>query len=433
MAPSATLTAALEAARESYAKRNPNSLAAFNKATVFLPGGGTRTTLITLPFPLFIESGSGATVTDVDGHTYKDFLSDFTSGIYGKSNEVLKNAITTAISSGLQFGAHTTNEARLADHLTSRFPSMDLVRFANSGTEANLLAITTSLKHTKRKKVVVFSGGYHGSLLAHFHSGEPAGNDVPGALRVPFDFIIAPYNDIEGTKALINPVAKDVGVIIVEPMLGAGGCIPGDPEFLQGLRDYTKEIGAVLIFDEVQTSRLAPGGRQSLLGITPDMTTVGKFFGGGFAFGAFGGKKEIMSIFDVRRPDHVNHGGTFNNSPLTMVAGSTAIEQILTAERLADLNDRGDRLREKLNSALGGAGAPFVVTGLGSINQINCHLPKEDQLTALELVYFGLLERGFWIAQRGTLALNFEITDKDVDEFVEAVVESTAAVVKATS
>ncbi|WOO82424.1 Beta-phenylalanine transaminase [Vanrija pseudolonga] len=433
MAPSPTLTAALDAAREAYAKRNPNSLVAFNKATVSLPGGGTRTTLITLPFPLFIESGSGATVTDVDGHTYRDFLSDFTSGIYGKSNDILRGAITKALASGLQFGAHTTHEARLADHLTSRFPSMDLVRFANSGTEANLLAITTALKHTKRKKVVVFSGGYHGSLLAHFHTGEPGGNDVPGALRVPFDFIIAPYNDIEGTKALLSPVAKDVGVVIVEPMLGAGGCIPADPAFLQGLRDYTKEIDSVLIFDEVQTSRLATGGRQSLLGITPDMTTVGKFFGGGFAFGAFGGKAEIMSIFDVRRPDHVNHGGTFNNSPLTMIAGSTAIEQILTPERLEDLNERGDRLREKLNSAFGGAGAPFVVTGLGSINQINCHLPKDDQLPALELVYFGMLERGFWMAQRGTLALNFEITDKDVDEFVEAIVESSAAVVKASA
>lgn len=113
-------------------------------------------------------------------------LSDFTSGIYGKSNDILRGAITKALANGLQFGAHTTHEARLADHLTSRFPSMDFVRFANSGTEANLLAITTALKHTKRKKVVVFSGGYHGSLLAHFHTGEPGGNDVPGALRVPF-------------------------------------------------------------------------------------------------------------------------------------------------------------------------------------------------------------------------------------------------------
>lgn len=139
----------------------------------------------------------------------------------------------------------------------------------------------------------------------------------------------------------------------------------------------------------------------------------------------------LTPSFDVRRPDHVNHGGTFNNSPLTMIAGSTAIEQILTPERLEDLNERGDRLREKLNSAFGGAGAPFVVTGLGSINQINCHLPKDDQLPALELVYFGMLERGFWMAQRGTLALNFEITDKEVDEFVEAIVESSAAVVKA--
>lgn len=171
---------------------------------------------------------------------------------------------------------------------------MDLVRFTNSGTEANLLAITTALKYTKRSKVVVFDGAYHGSLLCHFHTGDKGMPE--GVVRAPFDFVIAPYNDTEGAKAVIEPVKADVGVILVEPMLGAGGCIPGDPDFLRALRDYATEIGAVLVFDEVQTSRMSVGGRQAILGITPDMTTLGKYFGGGFAFGAFGGKREIMDM-----------------------------------------------------------------------------------------------------------------------------------------
>lgn len=301
------------------------------------------------------------------------------------------------------------------------------MRFANSGTEANLLAITTALKYTRRKKVVVFDGAYHGSLLCHFHAGQPV--DPPTALRPPFDFVIAPYNDAAGTEALINPVKSEVGVILVEPMLGAGGNIPADPPFLVHLRTLATRIGAVLIFDEVQTARLSPGGRQSLLGITPDMTTLGKFFGGGFAFGAFGGKAEIMDMFDVRRPGAVSHGGTFNNSPLTMVAGATALEEVVTPRALAMLNVLGDVMRDELNEALAGAGAPFNVTGLGSLNQIHCTLPtKEERNDAHDLLFFGLLERGFWIAQRGTVALNLETTATDVQEFVSAAVEAATLV-----
>jgi len=179
-----TLQAALEEARKAYAARNPNSLSAYEQAVQALPGGGTRTTLACDPFPLYIASGQGGTLTDVDGHVYKDFLSDYTSGIYGKTHPHIHAAISEALARGLQFGGHTLAEAKLASGLVARFPSLELVRFANSGTEANLLAITTAFKHTKRKKIVVFEGAYHGSLLCHFHAGEP--EDVPGVLRPPF-------------------------------------------------------------------------------------------------------------------------------------------------------------------------------------------------------------------------------------------------------
>jgi glutamate-1-semialdehyde 2,1-aminomutase len=178
------LTSALEKAQAAYAARNPNSLAAYEKAVAVLPGGGTRTTLACDPFPLYIAEGSEGTLTDVDGHVYMDFLSDYTSGIYGKTHPYIHSAVSAALAKGIQFGAHTPHEAKLAAGLVQRFPSLELVRFANSGTEANLLAITTALKYTQRKKVVVFDGAYHGSLLCHFHAGEP--EDVPGVLRPPF-------------------------------------------------------------------------------------------------------------------------------------------------------------------------------------------------------------------------------------------------------
>ncbi|BEJ17902.1 hypothetical protein CspHIS471_0701700 [Cutaneotrichosporon sp. HIS471] len=425
------LASALKTARAAYLERNPKSYAAYTKATESLPGGGTRTTLVVDPFPLMIASGRGSTITDLDGHTYKDFLSDYTSGIYGKSNPVLLDAIRSALDQGLQFGAHTEHEGRFAAGLVSRFPSMDLVRFANSGTEANMLALTAALKHTSRSKVVVFDGAYHGSLLCHFYTGDKGTPE--GVVRAPFDFVIAPYNDISGTKALLDPIKGDIGAIIVEPMLGAGGCIPAEPEFLRELRGYATEIGAVLIFDEVQTSRLSPGGRQALLGITPDMTTIGKFFGGGFAFGAFGGKREIMEMFDIRKPGAISHGGTFNNSPLTMVAGATALEHLLTPEALERLNNLGDDMRDALNGDLKASGAPFHVKGLGSINQLYCRLPEQDRDAAMELLFFTLLEKGYWVAQRGTLALNFENSPEEVDEFVSAVVDAAGIVAAVTT
>ncbi|EAL20040.1 hypothetical protein CNBF3660 [Cryptococcus deneoformans B-3501A] len=421
-----SLPQALKRAQQTYANRNRKSYEAHQAASRHLPGGSTRSSIFIHPFPLCIQKGQGVKITDLDGHEYVDFVSDFTSGIYGKSHPVLIDAIKEALDNGLQLGAHTLAETTLASHFTSRFPSIELVRFANSGTEANILAISTAVKHTGRKKVLVFEGGYHGSVMSHFHMKGGDGDD----LKVPFDFVVCSYNDPKGADALISQHPSEIGAILVEPMLGAGGCIPGDPAFLQFLREKASSIGAVLIFDEVQTARLSTGGRQKILGITPDLTTVGKFFGGGFAFGAFGGKKEIMEKFDARKGGAISHGGTFNNSPLTMVAGATAMEKILTEDALKNLNKLGDWMREEINRMFTSDGSPFLMTGLGSINQFHCTL-SSNQNQVLDLLFFYLLERGFWIAQRGLVSLSFAMTKEDVQRFIEAAVEATQKV-KAT-
>ncbi|WWD21195.1 hypothetical protein CI109_105679 [Kwoniella shandongensis] len=420
---------ALDTAQSSYATRNPSSAKAYERATDHLPGGGTRSSIFIHPFPLFIEKGEGCELTDLDGHVYKDFVSDFTSGIYGKSNPLIREAIVTALDNGLQLGAHSTSEAHLASLLCARFPSLDLVRFANSGTEANILAITTSLRYTKRKNVVVFEDGYHGSVLSHFELGG-ANDGGEHDMKVPFDYLVCPYNNILETERLIKQHAAEIGAILVEPMLGAGGCIPGDVDFLRYLRRIATEIDAVLIFDEVQTARLSTGGRQKLLDIIPDMTTLGKFFGGGFAFGAFGGKGDIMQMFDARSPHAVSHGGTFNNSPLTMAAGAVAAEKILTEEALAELNALGDWLRDSVNEAFNSKSLPFKMTGLGSLNQIHCTLPSKLASAGLTLLFYKLLEKGYWIAQRGLISLSFAISREDVEGFVEAVIASAQEVAK---
>ena len=269
--------------------------------------------------------GDGARLWDADGHEYVDFLSEFTAGLFGHSHPAIRRALDAALDGGWNMGAHGPAEARFAQAICDRFPSIDLVRFTNSGTEANLMAVAAACAITGRGKVMVFKGGYHGGLFYFRGKGS--------AVNAPYDFLVAPYNDISGTRALVAPHAEDLAAILIEPMLGGSGCIPATSEFLADLRRLATDAGAILIFDEVMTSRLAPGGLQQTHGILPDMTTLGKYVGGGMSFGAFGGKAELMQWFDPRRKDGFQHAGTFNNNVLTMNAGYVGLTEIYTPER----------------------------------------------------------------------------------------------------
>jgi glutamate-1-semialdehyde 2,1-aminomutase len=406
------LRAAASAASEDYAKRNARSREIAGEAARYLPGGNTRTTLWYDPFPLCMVRGAGSRITDADGHEYVDFLGDFTAGIYGHSFGVVQDAINAALTDGLNLSSHNRWEGRLAALICARFASMQLVRFTNSGTEANLMALAAAKQATGRQKIMVFENAYHGSVLS-FLPGSPA-------MRVPHEFILARYNDVAGSLALIEGHRATLAAILVEPMLGAAGCIPGTPEFLQALRRAASDVGAVLIFDEIQTARLAVGGRQELLGIEPDLTTIGKFFGGGLAFGCFGGRREIMELFDPRRPDALAHPGTFNNNTLAMAAGTAAVSNLLTAEALERLNQRGDRLRESIQALFRSAAAPFTVTGLGSLLNIHATGPGECVADLRRLLFFELVAAGCYLAARGLIALSFPITDQDTSQLLLA-------------
>ena len=218
---------------------------------------------------------------------------------------------------------------------------MELVRFTNSGTEANLMALALALHHTGRREILAFKGGYHGGVLA-FGSGEPS------PVTVPHAWVLGDYDAVEATRALIRE--HELAAILVEPMLGSGGCIPasrGVPARCCARR--RRAAGALLIFDEIMTSRLGPrDGR--VRGVVPDLMTVGKYLAGGMSFGAFGGRRELMAAYDPTRPGALFHAGTFNNNVLSMsagIAGPHAACSPTTA--LADLNARGDRLRAELN------------------------------------------------------------------------------------
>jgi glutamate-1-semialdehyde 2,1-aminomutase len=424
--PNADVASALREAEELYVAANPNSAAQHRAALAALPGGNTRTAIFYTPFPLFMARGEAQALWDLDGHRYVDYLGEFTAGIYGHSHPVIRAALDEALDGGINFGAQGALEARFAEAIVARFPSIELVRFTNSGTEANLMALVTARAITGRPKVLVFEGAYHGGVF--YFRGKPA------AINAPFEFVIAPYNDTEATLALIDRHATDLAAIILEPMLGSGGCIPAERGFLEAVRAAATRIGALLVFDEVMTSRLAPGGLQQATGVLPDLTTLGKYIGGGMSFGAFGGRADIMARYDPRRADAFPHAGTFNNNVLTMTAGLAGLTRIYTAEAAASLNARGERLRARLNAATRDRGLAMQFTGLGSMLQVHMRagaLRSAADVAAgdaalRDLFFFDLLARGCWIAKRGMAALSLAITDEDCDALVAAVEDFAA-------
>lgn len=407
----------VEQARRDYADRRPGSRAWHERARGVFPGGNTRTVLAFDPFPFRVEHASGSRLTDVDGHQYLDLLGNYTAGILGHSPEPVLAAARGALEAGWALGGVHRNEVLLAERLVARFDSIDTIRFTNSGTEANLMALAVATHHTKRRRVVVFENGYHGGVLTF------GGGDNP--INVPHDWLILPYNDIDAVTAAI--AEHDIAAVLVEPMQGSGGCIPASIEFLQALRAGCDDNGALLIFDEVMTSRFSTGGAQQLWGVRPDLTTLGKYLAGGLTFGAFGGRRDVMNHFDQTAGGELGHAGTFNNNVASMAAGVAAMD-LLTATALDANHQRGERLRVGLNDAFAASGVGMCATGVGSLLNIHAMPGPVHHASDLfgaderlkELFFFAMLEAGIYVARRGFVALSLEITDADVDRFLDA-------------
>ncbi len=418
-----TLDEAIQNARARYLSANPASMAAHKDAERYLPGGNTRAVLHYEPFPLTMIAGQGAELVDLDGHRYVDFVGEFSAGLFGHSNETIKLAIHDALDKGIVLGAPNSYERELAGILCERFPTIQQIRFCNSGTEANILALSTARAVTGRRKLLVFNGAYHGSVLKF-----PTGNST---FNVPFDFLIAEYNDIEGTAEVIRQARDELAAVLVEPVLGAGGNIPGDKQFLEMLKCSTREVGALLIFDEVKTGRLGPRGVQGLVDIQPDMTTLGKFIGGGLPLGAFGGKAEIMARFNPKLQGFLSHAGTFNNNVCSMAAGCAAVGQVFTPERAAEFLRRSEAYRSSLNEMLSRKMVPMCCSGLGSLMTV--HFSKQPIQKPVEksavsrslntLLHVELLLHGVLICSRGDLYLSLPMTDEQLSKAYVALEE----------
>nr|BFE55574.1 glutamate-1-semialdehyde 2,1-aminomutase [Dactylosporangium thailandense] len=415
----AELRELLTLAEQRYVASNPRSERRFRDAGTVLPGGNTRTSIYYSPFPVTFVAGEGQFLTDLDGHRYVDLLGEYSAGLYGHSDPRVLTAVRRALDEGLSYGGPNNYEVELARIITERFSSVELLRFTNSGTEANLFAIGTARAVTGRSKVLVFESGYHGGVLS-FRGEAP--------LNAPYPYVVCDFNDVPGTLAAIRQHRDDLAAVILEPMLGGGGAVPATAEFVRSIREATTRHGVVLIFDEVMTSRLAPGGLQQRLGVVPDLTTFGKYLGAGFSFGAFGGDRRLMERFDPSVPGNLSHAGTFNNNTVTMAAGLVGLRDVFTPEVVGELNARGDRLRDRLNSVFAEFGVAVQATGVGSI--LGLHFQRSPIASGRHidpapdkraLLHIELMLRGFYIARRGYLALALSVTDADLASFVNAV------------
>lgn len=417
-------TTPLDHARQAFADQHPQSRLQHAAARAVLPGGHTRTVLTHLPFPLTFVAGDGALLTDADGRQYIDLLGDYTAGLLGHSERRVLDAVAAALSVLASAGGVHRHEVGLAELMCTRF-GLDRVRFTNSGTEANLMAITTAMMFTGRKRIMVFHGGYHGGVL-YFASGAAPWN-------APYDFVIAPYNDLDGTVGLIEENAAQLAAVVVEPMLGSGGCLPSTPGFLAGTFAAARRAGAVCIADEVMTSRHGPSGLAALLGATADITTYGKYIGGGFSFGAFGGSAELLDQFDSERPDTggrraISHAGTFNNNIATMAAGEVVLGEVFTADAAVAHTARGEEFRGHVAAVLARHDLPVSVTGYGSMMSLHAcpvapvtpHQAAARDEVLQELLFLGLYQRGVYTAARGMINLSLAVTDDQLSTALDA-------------
>jgi glutamate-1-semialdehyde 2,1-aminomutase len=316
------------------------------------------------------------------------------------------------------------------------------MRFANSGTEAVLNAIRAARAFTGRPKILKMEGGYHGTYDAAEVSVDPGSQppdwpqgrpDGPGlSPGLTSEVLVAPFNDLLRTREIIAQHKNELAAVIVEPVLGSAGMIPADQDFLRGLREETRRHGILLILDEVITFRLATGGAQESYSVSPDLTTFGKVIGGGLAIGAFGGRADVMALFDPRRQGYIPQSGTFNGNAATLAAGVTSLE-LLTPEAIARINQQGTQLRAELQATLADAQLQAHVTGAGSLAHV--HLadgPVRDYRSAARghrsavwrWLHLALLNRGVMVAPRGMFIISTPMADTDL---AHAVVEFRAA------
>ena len=433
---------AVEREVSEFISNTPKSKTLQNEATKYLPGGSSRATSYFDPYPTFIDHGEGQYIYDVDGNKYLDFMINATTLILGHANPKVVNALQNQASKGTSFSGPTQSQIRLAKILSDRIPSVETVRFVNSGTEGTLNAIRAARAYTGKHRIAIFEGGYHGAHEYVSISVKPSINklnpdnlnpvpEFPGQPpSVSEDVLLLPYNDLENSVSIIKSHKEELACIIMEAVSSSFGYHPANVDFLKGIREITKELNILLIFDEVQSFRMSPGGAQEYFDVVPDLTCLGKIVGGGLPAGAFGGRRDIMELFDPSREGGaiIPHAGTFNANPMTMVAGETTLNE-LTPEVYERLNRLGEILRLKLRAVFDELDVPVQITGVSSFFGIHFNETEitdyrstlRDNAMMNKALFIGLLNEGILLQQGCAGALNALTTEAEIDTLVDAV------------
>src|SRR5918911_815668 len=355
--------------------RQPTSEELFARAVELMPGGvnsPVRAFRGVGGVPRFIQSARGATMTDVDGRVYIDYVGSWGPMIRGHADEEVLNALREALVRGTSYGAPTELELEVAEEVIDAVPSIEMVRMVNSGTEATMSAIRLARGATGRTKLVKFEGCYHGhgdSLLVKAGSGVATLGlpDSPGVpASVAESTITAPFNDADALAQVFDQFGADVAAVIIEPVVGNMGCVVPREGYLQAVRDLCTRHGALLIFDEVMTGfRLARGGAQELYAVTPDITTLGKIIGGGLPVGAYGGSRDLMN--HIAPAGNIYQAGTLSGNPLAMTAGLTTLRRLRDKSIYERLERAGQRLCDGLSQAAREAGFETTTNRVGSM------------------------------------------------------------------
>ncbi len=410
----------------------------FREAKKVLPGGvnsPVRAFSAVGGQPLFIERGEGPFLYDADGNRYIDYVLSWGPLILGHAHPVVTRKLKHAVDRGTSYGAPTALETKLAQLIIDALPSVEMVRFVNSGTEATMSALRLARAYTGREKIVKFIGCYHGHadfLLVRAGSGVATLGlpDSPGVPKaVAKDTLTVDYNDIKGLERAFSDFPNQIAAIIVEPVGGNMGVVPPQADFLEGLRQITNDHGALLIFDEVMTGfRVAYGGAQGYYDIDPDLTTLGKVIGGGLPVGAYGGKEEIMAMVAPSGPMY--QAGTLSGNPLAMTAGIETLNTLGKPGVFQDVVQKTKRLTQGMGEAAHQAGVPIFQTQVGTMFSTfftseavtDYKTAKTSDTGRFNRFFHAMLENGVYCApsQFEAAFMSAVHTEKEIQETIEA-------------
>ena len=418
----------------------------FEQAQRVIPGGvnsPVRSFRAVAGTPPFLARGQGSRVWDVDGNEYIDYLGSWGPLALGHAHPVVVEAVQRAAADGTSFGAPVEQEVELAEIICAALPSVDSLRLVNSGTEACMTALRLARAYTGRPKIVKFAGNYHGhadGLLVAAGSGALT-HGVPTSAGVPESYaaetLVATYNDVASVAELFDAWPNDIAAVIVEPVSGNMGVVPPAAGFLNSLRSITEANGALLIFDEVITGfRVAYGGAQSLFGVTPDITTMGKIIGGGLPVGAYGGRRDVMEMVAPLGPMY--QAGTLSGNPLAVTAGVATLKELQRPGTYERLEASANRLTDGIAAAFSQAEIPSTINRVGSMftgffnpgTVTTLSEVEKSDTTTYGRYFHALLERGVYIAPSQFEAgfVSVAHTDADIDRTIVAVGDALSQV-----